>query len=97
MEGEPTRDPETIKAWAEKHGAQPQYIDDPKMGDDPVLRFHFENGGDLEPMEQMEGRKDLSWDEFFDHFNEMNLEMVIDEDYRGDDPSNAYHFMKRSS
>ncbi len=94
MDAEPMQK-EKIREWVEAHGGHPQLIHNPKLGDDPVLRFQFDQPGEKEDMAQMEAQQDLSWDRFYEVMDEMQLDLILD----GEDdesPSDAYHFIKRA-
>lgn len=91
-----TIDHEKIRTWVEDHDGRPQLVDHPGLGDDPILRFEFDDPADVEDMEPMADRKDISWDEFFKKLDEMNLEIVIEEG-ETENPWDAYHFRKRAA
>ncbi|WP_408957586.1 hypothetical protein [Natrinema sp. 74] len=70
-----TTDHETIREWAEDKGGQPARVGGTGDGDDGgLLRLDF---GDED-----EELTEISWDEFFDEFEDSNLALVYEEDSR---------------
>ncbi|MGH9465793.1 MAG: hypothetical protein ACRD1Y_00395 [Terriglobales bacterium] len=70
MASHTTRDHDEIQRWAEAHGATPSVVS--RTGG--MLRFEFsDNPGEL---------SEVSWDDFFQVFDERGLELVYD-DKRG--------------
>jgi hypothetical protein len=68
-----TTDHETIRRWAEKRGARPARVKGTGEGDDPgVLRLDFG-----EPEESLE---EISWDEFFEKFEENELALLYQDE-----------------
>lgn len=80
-----TTDPQEIQDWAVLHDARPAALE-METGPD-LLRFRF-------PGDQ-EGLHEISWDEFFELFEEEGLEMLFQHD-----PTNSvsryYEFVTRS-
>jgi hypothetical protein len=68
-----TRDHEEIRNWAEEHGAAPAVVS--RTGG--MLRFEFDTPAEL---------AEVSWDDFFDVFDERGLELVYD-----DKPGSRFH------
>ncbi len=70
-----TTDHETIRNWAEDKGGQPARVEGTSDGDDGgLLRIDF--GDEDESLEE------ISWDEFFEEFEDSNLALVYEEDGR---------------
>jgi hypothetical protein len=68
-----TRDHEEIRNWADEHGATPAVVS--RTGG--MLRFEFDTPAEL---------AEVSWDDFFDVFDERGLELVYD-----DKPGSRFH------
>ncbi len=70
-----TRDREEIRSWAEARGGKPAHVKGTGSGEDiGILRIEFpgySGEGKLEP---------ISWEEFFDKFNERNLALIYQEE-----------------
>lgn len=67
-----TTDHEVIRDWAEERGGQPSRVKGTGDTQDPgLLRFDFG-----EPEEELEP---ISWEEFFDKFEESKLALVYDD------------------
>jgi hypothetical protein len=71
-----TQDHDEIRKWAESHGAVPAEVESTeKKGEPGILRFMFpkaknHNDGAL---------KEISWDDFFEKFDENGLELIYQE------------------
>ena len=71
-----TQDHDEIRKWAEARGAVPAEVAATERGGDPgILRFHFPGA----PGEKADKLKEISWDAFFEKFDESNLELVYQE------------------
>ncbi|HET9784815.1 MAG TPA: hypothetical protein VFP94_07655 [Terriglobales bacterium] len=68
-----TRDHEEIRNWADDHGASPAVVS--RTGG--MLRFEFDTPAEL---------AEVSWDDFFDVFDQRGLELVYD-----DKPGSRFH------
>ena len=74
-----TRDPDVIRAWATRHGAEPATGEATASGPATIdvndggvgIRFNFPGVGRFRP---------ISWDEWFEHFNRYRLVFVCEED-----------------
>jgi len=67
-ENRTTTDHEEIREWAESRGGKPARV----AGQDPIaLRIDFP--GEQEEEEEEEVLEQISWEEFFDVFEESNL------------------------
>jgi hypothetical protein len=83
-----TTDHETIRRWAEERGGRPATVKATESGGEPgVLRFDF---GD-----QDEGLEPISWEEFFQKFDEQGLAMVYQDETKDGQKSRFYKFVKR--
>jgi len=69
-----TTDHEEIRRWAEERGGAPSHVKRTGSGDDPgILRIDFpgySGAGSLEP---------VSWDEWFQEFDEQGLALLFQE------------------
>jgi hypothetical protein len=78
-----TRDHEEIRRWAEERGGKPAHVKRTGSKEDiGILRIDFpgfSGEGSLEP---------ISWEEFFDKFDERNLALVYQEETAGGQRSN---------
>jgi hypothetical protein len=87
-----TTDHEFIKAWAEERGAKPTAVKGTGGGDDVgMIRLDFpgfSGEGKLEP---------ISWDEWFEKFDEADLALLYQEETAGGQKSNFNKLVKRST
>ncbi|MBV8550633.1 MAG: hypothetical protein JOY54_04980 [Acidobacteriaceae bacterium] len=78
-----TKDHDEIRRWAEERGGTPAHVVGTGSGTDiGILRLSFEGyggEGQLEP---------ISWDQFFDKFDERNLVLLFQEETAGGAKSN---------
>jgi hypothetical protein len=65
-----TTDHEQIRKWAEKHGGRPAKVD--TRGEGGILRLDFR--------EKDENLQEISWDEFFEIFEENDLALLLPEE-----------------
>lgn len=71
-----TRDHDEIRKWAEARGAVPSEVASTHNRNEPgILRFHFPNA----PGEKDGNLREISWDAFFEKFDDSNLELVYQE------------------
>lgn len=71
-----TQDHEEIRRWAEARGAQPAEVASTHRKNEPgILRFCFPDA----PNRNDSSLKEISWEEFFEKFDENNLELVYQE------------------
>jgi hypothetical protein len=86
-----TTDHETIRRWAEARGAHPATVKATKRKDEPgVLRFDFEP-------QQEEGLEPISWDEFFDKFDDEKLAFLYQDKTDDGSVSRFHKFVNRST
>ncbi len=82
-----TVDHATIKRWAESRGGRPARVKGTGKGEDPgILRFDFG-----EPDEKLEP---ISWEEFFEKFEENKLAFLYQEE-KGGHESRFNKFVER--
>lgn len=91
-----TIDPTEIKLWAEAHKAHPEMLDYEEAGSDEyVLRLDFPGKKDDIYLGQTPVEKKITWDKFFEVFNEKHLAFQYVKDYEGKSPDFAYKLVKR--
>ena len=76
-ESQTTTDHDTIREWAEERDGRPARVEGTGDDDDDgggLLRIDF---GDED-----ENLEEISWDEFFEEFEDSNLALVYEEDGR---------------
>ena len=72
-----TTDQETIRKWAESKGGKPAAVDRKNArGDVGIIRIMFPNN----PQSEHQSLVEISWDEFFQQFEESNLALIYEED-----------------
>ncbi|HEX4750537.1 MAG TPA: hypothetical protein VH302_13415 [Bryobacteraceae bacterium] len=78
-----TQDHEEIQRWAEERGGKPSHVKGTGHGDDVgILRIDF-------PGYSGEGSlEEISWDQWFDKFDERNLALLYEEETAGGQRSN---------
>ena len=77
-----TKDHETIKRWVEERGGSPAAVKATESGDDPgMLRINFPGYSGEDRLEN------ITWDEFFQKFDEKNLEFLFQEKTRDGETS----------
>ena len=71
-----TQDHDEIRKWAESRGAKPcEVASTHKKGEPGILRFCFPNA----PNKNDSSLQEISWDDFFEKFDESDLELVYQE------------------
>ena len=71
-----TQNHEEIRSWAEKRGAVPAEVSSTHRDKEPgILRFCFPKATNR----NNDSLREISWDDFFEKFDENNLEMVYQE------------------
>lgn len=69
-----TIDHETIRKWVEERGGRPAAVKDTKTGKDSgLLRIDYPNRGEESALEE------ISWDDFFQKFDENKLAFLYQE------------------
>ena len=88
-----TTDHDTIREWAEERGGHPARVEGTGDGDgDGLLRIDIEDGDDDDEDENLE---QISWDEFFEAFEENDLAFLYQEETSDDDASYFSKFVSR--
>ena len=90
---EATTDHETIERWVEERDGSPAHVEATADGDDPgLLRLQFpdteRDHGEIEP---------ISWEKFFDKFEDENLAFVYQDETEGGRMSRFYKFVDRET
>ena len=74
---EVTTNHEEIRRWAESKGGKPAAVDRThKGGDVGIIRIMFPDA----PQSEHESLVEISWDEFFEQFEESKLALLYEED-----------------
>jgi hypothetical protein len=80
-----TRNHDVIRQWAEERGAVPATIAGTEHEGRPgVLRFNFPGFGESDRLQE------ISWDEWFETFNQRNLVFVFQEKMKAGNQSNFF-------
>ena len=82
-------DHEYIRKWAEDRGGRPSAVKQTEGRGEGIGVLRFDFG---EPEEALE---EISWDEFFDTFEEKNLALLVQEETAGGDTSRFFKFVER--
>lgn len=89
-ESKRTHDHDTIRKWVEERDAKPTRVKGTGSEDDPgLLRIDFPGYGGQEELEE------ISWDEFFQKFDENNLDFLYQEQTADGKTSNFNKFVSR--
>lgn len=88
-EAKVTTDHDTIRAWAERRGGRPATVKSTGRGNEDagILRLDFD------PPDQ--GLEEISWDEFFDKFDEAELAFLYQDKAAGGKTSRFHKFVSR--
>ena len=71
------RDHETIRKWASRNGGKPASVKSTRQGDDAgIVRVMFPDA----PGSEHEDLEEISWDEFFEKFDEQELALLYEPD-----------------
>lgn len=71
-----TTDPATIRQWAERRGGKPAAVKRTQGEDDPgIIRIMFPDA----PHSEHDALTEISWDEFFEKFQERKLALLYEE------------------
>jgi hypothetical protein len=91
-EAHTTTNHETIRRWAEERGGHPAAVSATHKAKDPgLLRIDFEGDGP-DP-----GLEEISWDEFFDKFDEAKLAFLYQEKTKEGQASRFFKFVHRDT
>ena len=89
-ESKTTTNHDEIRRWVEARGGRPASVRETGNGDDPgILRIDF---GD-----QDEGLEAISWDEFFEAFDENDLAFLYQEETEDGGESRFNKFISREN
>jgi hypothetical protein len=87
-----TTDHETIRRWAEERDGVPATVRGTESDGEPgVLRIDFPGGAGEDRLEH------ISWDEWFQKFDEKNLAFVYQERKADGEPSTFFKLVSRDS
>jgi hypothetical protein len=87
-----TTDHEEIRRWVEQRGGRPaRELGTGNVGDPGLLRIDFPGGTGDEQLEQ------ISWDEWFERFDESNLAFLYQEQKAGGEDSTLFKLVRRDS
>ncbi|HKR98669.1 MAG TPA: hypothetical protein VJU79_04050 [Candidatus Dormibacteraeota bacterium] len=85
-----TTDHEEIRRWAEERGGRPVRVRGTGDDDDPgILRIDFPGGAGEESLEP------ISWDEWFQKFDERNLALLYQEEKADGEASTFFKLVRR--
>jgi hypothetical protein len=92
-ESKVTTDHEEIRHWVEERGGQPATIEGTEQGDEEagVLRIDFPGGAGNPPLEP------ISWEAFFEKFDDADLAMVYQEETADGETSYFCKFVSREN
>lgn len=85
-----TTDHETIRRWAEERGGRPAAVRATGEDDDPgILRIDFPGQGEEDALEE------LSWDDFFEKFEDSELAFLYQEQTADGEVSRFFKLVRR--
>lgn len=85
-----TTDHETIRQWAEERDGSPASVRGTESGGEPgVLRIDFPGGAGEDQLEH------ISWDEWFDKFEESKLAFLYQEEKKSGEGSTFFKLVRR--
>jgi hypothetical protein len=87
--GTTTTDHGKIRKWVEERGGRPASVKGTGKGEPGVLRIDFPGYGDDSKLEE------ISWDEFFDKFEESDLAFLHQDKTAGGETSRFFKFVSR--
>lgn len=91
-ESQTTTDHDTIRKWAEERDGRPAAVRQTHSGDDAgILRIEFA-GADAS-----DGLEDISWEEFFDKFEEKKLAFLYQDRTKDGGVSRFFKLVSRDS
>lgn len=90
-ESRSTTNHDEIRRWAEERGGRPATVGATAQGGDEagILRIRFPGVGDDEALE------DVSWEAFFDKFEESRLAFLYQDETKGGGTSRFFKFVSR--
>jgi hypothetical protein len=84
-----TTDHDEIRRWVEEHGGKPVSVRDTGNGDAGVLRIDFPGGAGQDELEP------ISWDEWFEKFDENDLAFLYQEEKASGEDSTFFKLVSR--
>jgi hypothetical protein len=85
-----TTDHDLIRQWAESRGAKPAAVKNTGGGDDPgIIRLDFPGYSGADSLEE------ISWDEFFEKFDESRLALLYQDETADGEQSNFNKLISR--
>jgi hypothetical protein len=89
-----TTDHDQIREWAEERGGIPARVRETGGPDDPgIIRIEFPDA----PNSRDDKLEEISWDEFFEKFDEQGLALVYQDRLASGEKSNFYKLVKREN
>lgn len=89
-ESKTTTDHDEIRRWVEERGGRPARVRGTGSDDDPgLLRIDYPGRGDDEALEE------ISWEDFFEAFEENNLAFLYQEETKEGSESRFSKFVSR--
>lgn len=86
-----TTDHDTIRRWAEERGGRPAAVAGTGSGDDVgMIRLEFPGYGDDD-----EGLDEISWEQWFEQFEDSNLALVYQDETSGGEQSTFSKLVSR--
>jgi hypothetical protein len=83
-----TTDHDTIRKWAEERNGKPATVKSTKSKDDAgILRINFPGYSGEDSLEE------ISWDEFFEKFDEKHLKFLYQDETAGGKESRFFKFI----
>ncbi|WP_181706051.1 hypothetical protein [Chthonobacter rhizosphaerae] len=88
-EAKTTTDHDTIRKWTEERGGRPASVKATHEKDDAgILRIDFPGRGDDSKLDE------ISWDEFFEKFDESGLQFLYQEKTKDGSTSRFFKFVR---
>lgn len=89
-ESKTTTDHDEIRRWVEERDGKPASVRSTSEGDDPgILRIDFPGGAGEDSLEH------ISWDEWFEAFEENNLAFLYQEEKKSGEGSTFFKLVSR--
>jgi hypothetical protein len=86
-----TTDHDAIRRWAEERGGHPATVRGTESGGEPgILRIDFPGGAGEDQLEH------ISWDEWFEKFDEKNLSFLYQEEKASGEGSTFFKLVSRN-
>jgi len=92
-----TQDHDLIRKWAEERGGKPAHVKTvAKEGEIGILRIDFPSPPDPDD-EKDSNLEEISWDEFFEKFDENDLVFLYQDETAGGQKSNFNKIVRRET